>query len=378
MSPTTKTRPSPEIGIPSTTPAQFALRPDREGPATADPAGQAWIQEAAREGGSRSLREFLALLRPEWSDVLSRPLEDPSFVRRLFWSAGNKSGESTWGELVTVAAGEGWWVILLPPGCLPPAPDPDVLKALGLNPEESAPILQALVVTLRANAQLALDLEEARFHETRGAVIAALMHDFNNSMTGICSLSESLRAAFEDRSGGEPENLNLICESAFQAQGLLRRVVALNRERSAGKRLVDIGNCLDEYRPLLEVVLGRHTELSIRKPDAPIPVRLDPEALGTALLRFALERRDDEALRGRPFELVIAADDVLDEGFPQEGEEPNAARITLVGLSGDERGAAAAMARRAAESGEGLFRRDRTGDDPAAAPAVWLFPRADF
>lgn len=152
-------------------------------------------------------------------------------------------------------------------------------------------------------------LDAAVRHDIRARVIARLMHDFNNAMTGICSLSELCALSAEDGEA-DPENLGLIRDNALRAQQYLRRIVGLNAEPSAsGPAYADPLVEAESLRDLFPVVLPKGAGFELRGEESGT-VPADPVRLRLVFLHFALLAHRLFEANGRDalFALILRAD----------------------------------------------------------------------
>ena len=127
--------------------------------------------------------------------------------------------------------------------------------------------------------------------ETVSTVTSGLLHDFNNIIAGIFSLSElyhSLITADHEMHAG----ISQIKASSMQAQQLVRRIMELNREVSGERNLFDLESLIRDQLDFLKAILPRGTEIEAIFTGAELPVRLDDVGFRQVLLNLATNARD--------------------------------------------------------------------------------------
>lgn len=134
-------------------------------------------------------------------------------------------------------------------------------------------------------------LQQAAWRERLAEISGSISHDFNNVLTGICSLTELVHSdmATDERHSG---NLRIIRDSARQAQHLIQRIVSLNREQQGEVRLHNLCDIIMDQKELIRIILPKDTVFKIDIPKMEIPVMTDAVALRRILLNFATNARD--------------------------------------------------------------------------------------
>ncbi len=131
--------------------------------------------------------------------------------------------------------------------------------------------------------------------ETVSTVTSGLLHDFNNVIAGIFSLSElyhSLITPDHEMHAG----IGQIKASSMEAQQLVRRIMELNREVSGEKNLFNLESLITDQLDFLKAILPRGTEIEALFTGEELPVRLDDVGFRQVLLNLATNARD--ALEG--------------------------------------------------------------------------------
>lgn len=135
--------------------------------------------------------------------------------------------------------------------------------------------------------------EQGRIHAT-----SSLLHDFNNHLTGVCTLSELVAQDYPD-----DENLALILETARKGQVLMTRIVRFNRERPSDVEWLDVGGVLEQSRDIIEAVLHRRSRLTLEVPEQPVEVRMLRPSLESLFVELA--RNSQRAARDQKIEFSI-------------------------------------------------------------------------
>jgi signal transduction histidine kinase len=127
--------------------------------------------------------------------------------------------------------------------------------------------------------------------ETVSTVTSGLLHDFNNVVAGIFSLSElyhSLITPDHEMHAG----IGQIKASSMEAQKLVRRIMELNREVSGERNLFNLESLLTDQLDFLRAILPRGTEIEAVFSGEELPVRLDDVGFRQVLLNLATNARD--------------------------------------------------------------------------------------
>lgn len=134
-------------------------------------------------------------------------------------------------------------------------------------------------------------LQRAAWKESLAEISGSLSHDFNNTLTGVVNLAELLCNNPEEKPI-ERRDVAIIRDSARQAQDLIRRIVALNRERCGEVQLHNLAELVEQQRELIRILLPRNVKFDIVVPEKELPAEVDPAAIRRALLNFATNSRD--------------------------------------------------------------------------------------
>lgn len=105
------------------------------------------------------------------------------------------------------------------------------------------------------------DLEERRSLELVGRVALSVAHDFNNILVAIQGYALLLQERHAGNGTGGDE-LEEIVRATERASAVVAQLLALGGAPSGPRCRLDVGQALDELRPMLEQLAGRGVELA--------------------------------------------------------------------------------------------------------------------
>lgn len=136
---------------------------------------------------------------------------------------------------------------------------------------------------------LANRLAQAAWHEALTRITSGLVHDTNNCLAGIVSLSEH---GVQTAPQSFKEELTLINQSGLKAAAILKKFIQLNPGRDEEPTYYDLNALTTESVDLLRSVLKRKLELDLQLGPSPLPVFLDGLALKKAIICLAFSLAD--------------------------------------------------------------------------------------
>lgn len=127
--------------------------------------------------------------------------------------------------------------------------------------------------------------------ENLAAITAGLVHDFSNSMAGIFSLSELYHS---EMTPDHPRQAGMgqIKDHAMRAQGLVRRIVDMNRDIASEISYHNLEVLIRDHQDILQIILPKSTLLDFEFPDEELLVYLDEVAFRQTLIHFVTNTRD--------------------------------------------------------------------------------------
>jgi hypothetical protein len=184
-------------------------------------------------------------------------------------------------------------------------------------------------------------LLQSCWHETLGIATGRLVHDFNNLLTGILSLSDAYLTQVPPDNPLH-EGLALMNQNARQAVDVVQNLSRLYREKAGPPSYQNLNDLAAQYAALLGKILPRHTTTTCEPAAESLAVYIDPIEFRKVVLSVALLFAGVLPHSGRmvlktfpPASLEISGE-VLDAeresitGFLQRPNPPGATRSELV------------------------------------------------
>jgi hypothetical protein len=134
---------------------------------------------------------------------------------------------------------------------------------------------------------LGQELAQAHWQATLSIATQRLVHDFNNLLTGILSLSDAylLRVRADNPAR---EGLQLINQNARQAADIVQQVGALFRERPGRRSYQNLSALAAAAGDMLRRVLPKHSSLKLEQRQESIPVYVDAAELKQVIVSLGL------------------------------------------------------------------------------------------
>ncbi len=123
------------------------------------------------------------------------------------------------------------------------------------------------------------------------------LHDFNNMIAGIYSLSELYAIPGSDATT-MTEAMVHIRDSSIRAQKITQKIRALTAMNDGEESYFDIGKLIEEQHDYLLAILPKTVDLQFELSDESLPVRLDANRFRQALIHLASNASD--AAIGKP------------------------------------------------------------------------------
>lgn len=150
--------------------------------------------------------------------------------------------------------------------------------------------VQATFESLQERNHLQEQIRKAQKVEAMGTLASGIVHDFNNFLSAIGSVAESLPA---QDSKAEPFNKrSLILDTVEQASQLTRQMLDLTRERRPQPTAINLDAHIDRVINLLRPSLGPDIQCNILKPEEPSVVYIDQSELTQIILNLTINARD--------------------------------------------------------------------------------------
>ncbi len=141
-----------------------------------------------------------------------------------------------------------------------------------------------------AQRRIERELAQATRLEAVGQLAAGVAHDFNNILTAIGVLAESLsQGAVEEKQVMIANKIEQACDHGGD---LVRRLLAFARKQPLAPLHVEVNALIDELIALLKPTLGRNIQIGADLGAGPLTTMVDPAQLSSALLNIAVNARD--------------------------------------------------------------------------------------
>jgi hypothetical protein len=130
-------------------------------------------------------------------------------------------------------------------------------------------------------------LLQSCWNETLGIATMRLVHDFNNLLTGILSLSDAFVAQAK---ADNPlhEGLILMNQNARRAAQIIDQISRLYREQPGSASYQNLNELVPAAAALLQKIIPRHTTLKTECGSESMPVYVDPVGFRKVVLAIAL------------------------------------------------------------------------------------------
>ncbi len=178
-------------------------------------------------------------------------------------------------------------------------------------------------------------LRESQKLEALGQLAGGVAHDFNNLLMIINGYTRRALANLEDPACVE-SSLAQVIGSTDKAATLTRQLLLFGRRDVLDRRVLRLGDQLDEIETLLHSLFGETVDLEVDRGAEDLYVETDPGQLHQAILNLAINARD--ALGG-PGRIRIGVDTFeADEGFCKRHPTARAGRYARITVEDDGEG----------------------------------------
>jgi two-component system NtrC family sensor kinase len=147
----------------------------------------------------------------------------------------------------------------------------------------------------RQAAEIAL--KQSQRLEALGQLTGGVAHDFNNLLMVVGGSARKLKRTIKDAK--ELQSLQMIETAVEKGEVLTRKLLAFSRGQSLLPEVIDLSECVQKLRSVLEQSVRGDIEISINTPSTTVAVKVDPDELEIALLNLSLNARDAMPEGGR-------------------------------------------------------------------------------
>jgi PAS domain S-box-containing protein len=183
---------------------------------------------------------------------------------------------------------------------------------------------------LTASRETERRLQQSQKLDAIGKLTGGVAHDFNNMLTVITGMTETLVAGLQD----QPELLSvaaLIDQAADRCTELIRHLLAFARKQPLQPRNVDINATIEEISSLLRPTLGEQIEIrKVLQKNIPT-TRIDPSQLANAMVNLAINARDAMPDGGKL--TLETASIYLDEAYAQRNADVRPGAYVMIAVS---------------------------------------------
>ena len=134
-------------------------------------------------------------------------------------------------------------------------------------------------------------LAKRSWKEVSSIASRRFLHDFNNMIAGIYSLSELYAIPGSDAET-MTEAMTHIRDSASRAQKITQKIRALITMSSGGESYFDVRKLIEEQKDYLLAMLPKTADLKLHLGDEPLPVHLDANRFRQTLIHLAANASD--------------------------------------------------------------------------------------
>ncbi len=238
-------------------------------------------------------------------DARPRPSSDPRFPARL----GYRS--TSWQPLVVAGQRIGTFGIGCAErrDCLMDREGAALFRAIA---DQVAQVLSRILF-LAARQRLEERLRHVQKLESLGVLAGGIAHDFNNLLVGILGNADlALLSLPPEARARQP--IEGILRAGRRAADLCRQMLAYAGRGPMERRLVDLGQLVQEMIELLRASAGRNVSLELTFGEALPPVEGDPTQLRQVVLNLVTNAA--EALEGRPGTVRVTVEAVGADDLP--------------------------------------------------------------
>ncbi|MFC1833936.1 PAS domain S-box protein [Thermodesulfobacteriota bacterium] len=152
-------------------------------------------------------------------------------------------------------------------------------------------LVQEIVRDITNRRQLEEQLRQAAKMEAIGQLAGGIAHDFNNLLTAIMGYSGLLMDQ-TPRDHPNHKRTAHIHRAAERAAGLTQQLLAFSRKQVLDAKVLDLNSVIDDFRGIMQRLIGEHIDLSILSDDSLGTVSADSGQIEQVLLNLVINARD--------------------------------------------------------------------------------------
>lgn len=133
---------------------------------------------------------------------------------------------------------------------------------------------------------VALDaLAQRSWKEIAGSMTRRYLHDFNNTIAGIYSLSELYAEPGSDPKS-TAEAMGHIRDCSIRAQDLTKKIRNLTTLEAGQESLLELGSLVEEQKEYMAALLPKGASITLEIPPCQHPIRIDPNLFRQVILHL--------------------------------------------------------------------------------------------
>ncbi len=141
------------------------------------------------------------------------------------------------------------------------------------------------------NEQLTAQFYQAQKMDSLGRLAGGIAHDFNNLLVPIMSYTDLCLARLDTESKPHAY-LTQVRKAADQAASLTRQILVFSRQQILELSLLDLNEIVDDFKKMLQRLIGEDIELhTVLSPDL-FPVKADKGQIEQILMNLVINSRD--------------------------------------------------------------------------------------
>ncbi len=148
-----------------------------------------------------------------------------------------------------------------------------------------------VVVDITERRRLETELLNSQKMEAIGRLAGGIAHDFNNNLTSIIGYVDMILGQIGDDKAIS-QDLKEVQRAAERAAGLVKRLLAFGRRQVVQPRTLDLNAIVEGLKPMLDRLIGEHTQIVVTPAPDLQPVTGDAGQLEQVIMNLALNARD--------------------------------------------------------------------------------------
>ncbi len=139
--------------------------------------------------------------------------------------------------------------------------------------------------------ELEQQLLQAQKMESIGRLAGGIAHDFNNLLTSILGYAEmiQMRVSPQDMTYNY---INQIINASERARTLIEKIMIFSRKAIAQQKIINLNNLIENFKDMLERILGEDIELKFVLEKDLGNIKADPHQIEQIIMNLAVNSRD--------------------------------------------------------------------------------------